>query len=86
MDLKEREIYQLPNGREVFARITRADKPILYNLSASESGKYELSSDGELVFNGRATSWKIDDLLATGRIAPPEVTAMIAGALESQME
>jgi len=72
MDLKERAIYQLPNGRQLFARITGERRVVLYNLSASETGQYELSPDGRLLFNGQMTAWEIADLLETGRVAPPE--------------
>jgi hypothetical protein len=73
MDLKERAIYQLPNGRQLFARITREQQVVLYNLNASEKGQYELNADGRLLFNGQMTAWEIADLLETGRVAPPEV-------------
>jgi|GEM_PF-1668621 len=73
MDLKERAIYQLPNGRQLFARITREQQVVLYNLNASETGQYELNPDGRLLFNGQMTAWEIADLLETGHVAPPEV-------------
>ncbi|HEY6230927.1 MAG TPA: hypothetical protein VIW64_06675 [Pyrinomonadaceae bacterium] len=72
MDLKERAIYQLPNGRELFARITPEKKIVLHNLSASASGQYELNPEGRLLFNGQLTAWEISDLLETGRVAPAE--------------
>lgn len=80
MQLKARAIYQLPDGRELVARITRGDKPVLHNLSASDAGQYELDSEGRLVFNGQMTSWNADDLLDTGRVAPPEVSAILGGS------
>jgi hypothetical protein len=73
MDLKERAIYRLPNGRELFARITGEQQVVLYNLSASETGQYELNADGRLLFNGQLTAWGIADLMETGRVAPPEM-------------
>ena len=86
MELKERAIYQLPNGREVFARRARDGKRVLYNLSASEPGEYELTSDGRLVFNGRMTAWELDDLTETGREAPADVTAVLVDVLPGELE
>ena len=48
MNLKERAIYRLPNGRELVACINRENKTVLYTLSASESGRYELNAEGRL--------------------------------------
>ena len=84
VDLKERAIYQLPNGRELFVRVSNEEKAVLYNLSASESGEYTFDSDGRLFFNGRPTAWDIEDLSDTGRIATPDVTAVLAGAADAQ--
>jgi hypothetical protein len=86
MELKERAIYQLPNGRELFARKTVDDKSALYNLSASEPGRYELSLEGRLIFDGQLTVWRMDDLAETGRFAPPEVTAILVDAEPVEME
>jgi hypothetical protein len=80
MEFKERAIYQLPNGRELVAYLTGANKAILYNLTASEPGEYELNSEGRLLLNGRLTAWEEDDLLDTGRIASPDVTAVLVKA------
>lgn len=86
MELKERAIYQLPNGRELFVRRTRDDKRVLCNLSASETGEYELTPDGRLLFNGQLTAWELDDLTETGREAPPDVTAVLADVSPSALE
>ena len=51
------------------------DRAVLYDLSAS--GRYELNSDGRLLFDGRLTAWEMDDLLETGRVAAPEVTSIL---------
>ena len=83
MYLKERAIYQLPNGRELFARVADAEKPALYNLSASESGEYTVDPEGRLLFNGQLTAWDIDDLSDTGRTATPAVTAVMAGLADA---
>jgi hypothetical protein len=78
MNFKERSIYQLPNGRELVARTIHEDKLILYNLSATDFGKYELTDDGRLMLNGQLTAWGTEDLLDTGRIASPDVAAILA--------
>ena len=80
MEFKERAIYQLPNGRELVAHLTGGNKAILYNLTASAPGQYELNAEGRLLLNGRLTAWEADDLLDTGRIAPPDVSAVLIEA------
>jgi hypothetical protein len=77
MDLKERSIYQLPSGRELVARLNRENKVVLYNLSASEPGEYELNAQGRLLFNGKLTAWEMADLLDTGRTASPDLAAVV---------
>jgi hypothetical protein len=84
MDLKERAVYQLPNGREVFARGTSDDKAVLYSLSATETGEYTFDAEGRLLFDGQLTPWDIDDLAETDRMAPPEVTGVLAGVTEAK--
>ena len=77
MDLKERGIYQLPNGRELVARLSSNNKVFIYNLTASEPGQYELNSEGRLTLNGRLTAWGMGELLYTGRVAPPDVASVL---------
>lgn len=77
MDLKERAIYQLPNGRELVARVTDGAKVVLHNLSATEPGQYEVNSEGRLLFDGQLTAWEMHDLLDTGRMATPNLTAVL---------
>jgi hypothetical protein len=71
MNLKDQAIYQLPNGRELVACLTCDNETVLFSLSASESGMYELNYEGRLLFDGQLTAWQIDDLLETGRVAAP---------------
>ena len=78
MNLKDRAIYQLPNGRELVACLTCDQQIVLFGVSASVSGLYELNSDGRLLVDGQLTAWQMDDLLDTGRVAEPEMTAMLA--------
>jgi hypothetical protein len=77
MDLKERSIYQLPSGRELVARLNCENKVVLYNLSASEPGEYELNAEGRLLFNGNLTAWEMADLLDTGRTASHDLAAAV---------
>lgn len=86
MDIKERAIYQLPNGRELVADATMENQAVLYNLSASEPGHYQLNAEGRLVFNGQLTAWAKDDLLETGRFAPPDVTAALVDSAKPERE
>ena len=78
MSFKERAIYQLPNGRELVARVTDGDRVVLYNLSASVPGQYELNLEGRLLFQGELTAWETRDLHDTGRVASPGLTAHLA--------
>ena len=77
MELKQGAVYRLPNGRELVAYLTGGDRAILYNLTASEPGKYELNSEGRLLLNGRLTAWGVNELFDTGRIAPPDVADVL---------
>jgi hypothetical protein len=77
MNLKDRAIYQLPNGRELVACMTCDSETLLFNVSATESGLYELNSDGRLLCDGQLTAWQIDDLLETGRVAGREITSVL---------
>jgi hypothetical protein len=86
MDLKERAIYQLPNGRELVASLNRSNKPVLLNLSASNGAEYEFDAEGRLVHEGEVTSWKIDDLVETGRVASPALTNVLEEGLETDQE
>lgn len=78
MKLKDRAIYQLPNGRELIACLTPHQQIVLLGNSASASGLYELNSDGRLLADGQLTAWQMDDLLDTGRVAEPEMTKTLA--------
>jgi len=77
MEFKDRAIYQLPNGRELFALLSVKNKPILYALSASHHGQYELNKEGRFLINGKLTAWSLEDLVDTGRTAPHDVAAAI---------
>lgn len=78
MKLKDGAVYQLPNGRELVGCLTCDNKIVLFSSGASESGLYELNSEGRLLMDGQLTAWQIDDLLETGRVALPELTSTLA--------
>lgn len=77
MNLKDRAIYQLPNGRELVACMTCDNETLLFSVSATESGLYELNSDGRLLCGVQLTAWQVDDLLETGRVAGPDMTSIL---------
>ena len=76
MNLEDRAIYQLPNGRELVAYMTGDNKTLLLRVGA-ESGLYELNSEGRLLCDGQLTAWQRDDLLETGRVAGREITSIL---------
>jgi hypothetical protein len=86
MDLKERAIYQLPNGRELVAQLSAAGKAVLQNLSASDPDQYELNEEGRLLLNGRLTAWGVGDLIDTGRQASPQMTGFLQESLMTERE
>lgn len=77
MNLKDRAIYQLPNGRELVACMTCDNETLLFSVGATESSLYELNSDGRLLCDGRLTAWQVDDLLETERVAGPDMTSIL---------
>ena len=77
MNLKDGTIYKLPNGRELVASVSCDNGTVLFSLSASEAGLYELNSEGRLLVDAQLTAWHTDDLLETGRIAAPELTSSL---------
>ncbi len=86
MVLKDRSIYQLPNGRELIACLTPDQQIVLLGNSASVSGLYELNSDGRLLIDGQLTAWQVDDLVDTGRVAEPEMTRTLAESSVTRYE
>ena len=86
MNLKDRAIYQLPNGRELIACLTRDEQIVLLGVSASVSRLYGLNSDGRLLVDGQLTAWQIDDLVDTGRVAEPEMTKTLAESSMARRE
>jgi hypothetical protein len=48
MEFREGAIYQLPNGRELVAQVSK-NTTVLHNLSASYAGQYELNDEGRFV-------------------------------------
>ncbi len=77
MEFKDRAIYQLPNGRELVARVVSPNKFVLQNLSAAHLEEYELGVDGRLALQGKLTGWSVEDLVETGRFAQSDLTAAL---------
>lgn len=86
MNLKDGGIYRLPNGRELVACRTCDRETVLFSFSASESGLYELSSEGRLLVDGQLTAWQIEDLSETGRVVEPAMTALLAESSRADRE
>jgi hypothetical protein len=84
VELKDRSIYQLPNGRELIALVTKGEKVVFYNLSAADAGAFKLDAGGRLVFEGRATAWDTSDLIDTGRVASSDVLATLVEAKQTE--
>ena len=69
MELRERAVYLLLNGRELVARVVRGSKTVLYNLDSSDPREYQVDEQGRLLLNGRLTAWAAEDLLEQARTA-----------------
>jgi len=78
MNLKDRAVYRLPNGRELVAYSTCDNETLLFGVNASESGLYKLNPDGRLLCDDQLTAWQRDDLLETGRVAGAEINSILA--------
>lgn len=77
MNLKDRAVYRLPNGRELVAYLTCDNETLLLSVSESQSGLYKLNSDGRLLCDGQLTAWQIDDLMETELVAGGEITSTL---------
>jgi hypothetical protein len=72
MNLRERGIYRLPNGRELVVLWKYENVRRLYRLGGWERfelTEYEINDDGRLVCQGRLTAWDVESLSDTGRTA-----------------
>ena len=86
MELRERAVYRLPNGRELVARVVRGSKTVLYNLDSSDPREYQVDGQGRLLLNGRLTAWATEDLLEQARTAPPDVTAHLFKSVDADRD
>lgn len=84
MNLKDRAIYQLPNGRELIAKVSDGEV-VFSNLSADDDREYQLNSEGRLMFDGQITAWDTSDLMETGRVAAPDTVQVLAEATEQNV-
>jgi len=70
MDLRERGIYRLPNGRELVALRKYENGKRTYTLCGWERfelTEYEINEYGRLIFQGKLTAWDVTCLSDTGR-------------------
>jgi hypothetical protein len=86
MELRERAVYRLPNGRELVARVSRGRTIVLYNLDSSDPRQYQVDEQGRLLLNGRLTAWATADLREEGRTVPPEVIASLSRSLDADQD
>jgi hypothetical protein len=72
MDLRERGIYCLPNGRELVVLEKGTDDNIVFILGGweqFESSQYQVNNEGRILVRGRPTAWDVTHLSDTGRTA-----------------
>ena len=72
MNLRERGIYRLPNGRELIVLRKHENGKRAYRLGGWERfelTEYEINGDGRLMCQGRLTAWDVGSLSDTGRSA-----------------
>jgi hypothetical protein len=72
MTLRQRGIYQLPNGRELIA-LPRHERGqvsfVLCGWEQFEMSEYEVNQAGRLLTQGKLTAWDVTQLRDTGRTA-----------------
>ena len=77
-DLKQGSVYALPDGTELVAGVGRAGRYFLYHplvwagkaWIVSMPIAYEIDGEGRVLTHaGRPTSWRVADLIDTGRVA-----------------
>lgn len=61
MNLRERGIYILPNGRQLVA-----EGNTLLVADAAEITSYEINEHGRLLLNGKLTAWDVSNLEDSG--------------------
>ena len=72
MNLRERGIYRLPNGRELVVLPKHENGRLAYTLGGWERfelTEYEVNEAGRLSSHGKLTAWDIHSLSDTGRTA-----------------
>ena len=72
INLRERGIYLLPDGREFVAHVAFRGSYVLYTLGAWEFfglHMYESDYSGRLLLRGKPTYWRVEDLSDTTRTA-----------------
>jgi len=68
MNLRERGIYRLPNGRTLIAK----GNLLVAHSEGIEFLSYEVNDSGRLVHDGRLTAWDLSDVSDTGSTVSAE--------------
>ena len=72
IELRERGIYELPDGEELVASIARGGGYSLYDPQVWKRyglPDYEINVQGQMTRVGQSTHWRVEDLVDTGRTA-----------------
>jgi hypothetical protein len=75
MELKNDDVYALPDGTEFVARVGPKGVYSLYamRLGVPSAPTYAVDGSGQFLSEGRRTRWHVGDLHATGRTLRPEI-------------
>ena len=75
MELRENNVYVLPDGREFIARTGPHGGFFLHDPSRGVAAApvYFVDKSGQLLSWGRITRWTLRDLRETGRSQPPQL-------------
>ena len=80
MELKDNNIYALPDGTEFVVRVGLQGVCALHalRLGVPSAPTYVVDDSGQFLSGGRRTRWHVGDLRATGRTSIPEIQRIAA--------
>lgn len=80
MELKNNDIYGLPDGTEFVARVGPKGAFFLHalRLGVPSAPIYVVDGSGQFLSGRRRTRWHVGDLHATGRTSRPEIQRIAA--------
>ena len=86
MELKNDDVYALPDGTEFVARVGPKGVYFLHalRLGRPSAPVYVVDGSGQFLSEGRRTRWHVGDLHATGRTSRPEIQRI--GATDEALE